>query len=134
MSGRHMDIVLALATSSESTRPDAALQWAVATFGEIATDKEERAMRFVEEALELVYALGLQATTLQMIAARVYSRPKGDRWQEFGQAQLTLELLAEVYGINPQLRASIEFERIQAIPKDEWERRHKAKVDMGIAK
>ena len=119
---------------SEARRGADALRWAVSTFGEIAEDKEERAMRFIEEAVELVYAIGLTSGTLAKIANRVYGRPRGERWQEVGQAQLTLELLAEVYGINPQLRAAIEFERIQAIPKEEWERRHQAKVTAGIAK
>lgn len=116
------------------SRAISALAWAVETFGDVANDKEERAMRFLEEAVELVMSLGLQPETLQMIAARVYSRPKGDRWREFGQAQLTLELLGEVFSIDPQQRASIEFERIQTIPQEEWERRHAAKVEMGIAK
>jgi hypothetical protein len=110
------------------------LQWAEETFGATAVDPQERALRFLEEALELSMCLGITPEQLQMIGARVYSRPKGDRWQEFGQVQFTLDLLGEVFGIDPKQRADIEFGRVQAIPKGEWERRHKAKVALGIAK
>ena len=91
-------------------------------------------MRFLEEAIEVANAVGLPPETLQMIGARVYSRQKGDRSREIGQAMLTLELLADVLTIDPQRAAADEFSRIQSIPKEEWERRHQAKVDMGIAK
>ena len=124
-------LIAALATPRLGT---AALRWAVSTFGEVAEDKEERAMRFLEEAIEVANAVGLPPETLQMIGARVYSRQKGDLSREIGQAMLTLELLADVLTIDPQRAAADEFSRIQSIPKEEWERRHQAKVDMGIAK
>ena len=124
-------LIAALATPRLGT---AALRWAVSTFGEVAEDKEERAMRCLEEAIEVANAVGLPPETLQMIGARGYSRQKGDRSREIGQAMLTLELLADVLTIDPQRAAADEFSRIQSIPKEEWERRHQAKVDMGIAK
>ena len=49
------------------------------------------------------------------------------------QVMFTLELLAEVFAIDPQRAAAVEFERVQAIPKQDWERRHGAKVKLGIA-
>lgn len=119
---------------STTRRSTAALAWAVSIFGEGAEDGEERAMRFIEEAVELVNAVGLSASVVHAIVERIYTRHKGDRGREMGQALLTLELLAEVYGIDPSRCADVEFARIQAIPKEEWERRHAAKVESGIAK
>lgn len=114
-------------------RPAAALKWAAEMFGEIALEPRERAMRFVEEAVELVHAMGLDATTLQNISTRVYGRNHGYIPREIGQAQMTLEALAEAIGQNAQREAADEFKRVQAIPKSEWSRRHLAKVDIGIA-
>lgn len=121
-------------TRPEELRRTVALKWAVSIFGEGAEDGEERAMRFIEEATELVNAVGLSASVVHAIVERIYTRQKGDRGREMGQAMLTLELLAEVYGIDPSQCADVEFARIQAIPKEEWERRHAAKVSIGIAK
>lgn len=118
----------------EARRSTVALKWAVSIFGEGAEDGEERAMRFIEEAVELVNAVGLSASVVHAIVERIYTRQKGDRGREMGQAMLTLELLAEAYGIDPSRCADVEFARIQAVPKEEWERRHKAKVEAGIAK
>lgn len=114
-------------------RRSRALDWARETFGSIALDSEERAMRFVEEALELGHALGLSHVTTQAIIKRVYARPSGDVLKEMGQAQLTLDLLSKAINVNADDEADKEFFRIQKIPKEVWQERHAAKVRLGIA-
>lgn len=116
-----------------AARPQRALQWAVSTFGSIAADPHERAMRFLEEAVELAHAEGVTAETASKIAARVYSRPAGHTAQEVGQAAMTLECLAANLGISAEAECANEFLRVQSIPKAEWDRRHAAKVALGIA-
>lgn len=111
----------------------AALQWAVDTFGTIAFDPQERALRFIEEAIELVDAIGLPQVAVESIARRVYDRPQGVPQKEFGQAMLTLELLAEVFYIDAREESANEFKRVQTISQEEWGRRHRAKVALGIA-
>lgn len=115
-------------------RPKEFLQWAVDTFGSIALDRDERLMRFVEEAIELAHAEGLTALMVQCILDRVYSRPAGGTLKEIGQAQATLEMFAENIGASSAALAQQEFDRVRTIPKDQWAARHKAKVDIGIAK
>jgi hypothetical protein len=115
-------------------RPSRFLQWAHETFGDIALDPQERAMRFLEEAVELAHAVGLDATTVGMITARVYSRPAGGVPREIGQALATLELLAKVVDVDADQEAYAEFARVQSIPQEEWDRRHAAKVAIGIAR
>lgn len=110
-----------------------ALKWAVETFGDIALDRTERVSRFIEEAIELAHSLGLPAELIESILIRCYRRPRGLPTLEFGQAMLTLALLAEVVNAPLYTLAAQEFERIQSIPKAEWERRHKEKVELGIA-
>lgn len=52
---------------------------------------------------------------------------------EAGQAQVTLELFAKSQLIDLEVEADREFFRVQKIPKEEWLRRHAAKVALGIA-
>jgi NTP pyrophosphatase (non-canonical NTP hydrolase) len=115
-------------------RPTRFLEWAHRTFGDVALDPQERAMRFFEEAAELGHALDLSAATLGAIVTRVCSRPTGEVGRELGQSLCTLELLAKAIGIDAEAEATREFTRVQSIPQAEWDRRHAAKVAIGIAK
>ena len=110
-----------------------ALEWAERTFGSIARDPQERALRFIEEAIELVDAVGLPAVSILSIVGRVYDRPQGVLPKEVGQAMLTLKCLAEVFSIDADAEERYELTRIQSVPQEEWDRRHKAKVAIGIA-
>lgn len=114
-------------------RPSRALQWAVDMFGRIALDAKERALRFLEEGIELGHALFIPQETVEAIIKRVYGRERGDVRREIGQALMTLECLAKAIKVDADDEATKEFYRIQAIPKAEWERRHAAKKAIGIA-
>lgn len=114
-------------------RPKAFLEWASKTFGPIARNPDERAARFIEEAIELIHAEQIPRETLDRIADRVYSRSRGDVYKEIGQAMATLECLAENLGLSADAEAEREFSRVQSIPQDEWIRRHDAKVALQIA-
>lgn len=123
-------------TSQDAGAPDRAahwLQWARETFGDVAFDPRERALRFVEEAVELAHAIGLDAETLALIMARVYSRPAGAVPREIGQCLATFECLARVLEIDADRECTTELARVMAIPKDEWAIRHSAKVAAGFA-
>lgn len=114
-------------------RPKAFLSWAIETFGPVAAHRDERAARFIEEAIELAHAEGLAHETVQRILARVYSRPAGVVAKEIGQAMATLECLAENAGLSADAECEREFARVKDIPQEEWTRRHDAKVAMQIA-
>lgn len=109
------------------------LDWAVLTFGPVANDPKERALRLIEETLELVQAVGLSIEDIQRIAKRTYSRPPGQVPREVGQVYVTLALIAEVHGVSAQKEGVVEWNRIQSIPKPEWDSRHAAKVADGTA-
>ena len=117
-----------------ATRPKEFLAWAVGVFGSTATLRDERAMRFVEEAVELAQAEGVDEETMRRNVARVYARRPGSTAKEIGQAQATLEMLAENIGLSAAGAADREFARAQAIPAEEWARRHAAKAEIGIAR
>lgn len=114
-------------------RPFRALKWAEEMFGLIALDPRERTMRFLEEAIELAHASGLEVSMVEAITGRVYGSPQGLLTREIGQSLMTLEILAKNLGIDADHEASEEFQRVQRIPKKEWQRRHAAKVAIGIA-
>lgn len=115
-------------------RPKEFLAWAVRMFGPVALNRRERVSRFLEEALELAHADCMELSQVDKIAWRVWSRPPGDLPREVGQAQATLDLLAESIGLLTDAEAAKEFERVQTIPQEEWTRRHAAKVAIGIAR
>lgn len=116
------------------SRPAEFLAWARATFGPVALVRGERLLRFIEEAIELAHAEGMERDTLNRVCDRVYSRPVGDTPKEIGQAQACLETFAESIGLSCDVEAQREWERVQQIPSAEWERRHAAKQLIGIAK
>jgi hypothetical protein len=114
-------------------RPSEFLAWAVETFGPVALKRKERLMRFTEEAIELAHADGLKRADLDRLLDRVYSRPAGHVWREIGQAQACLETYAQSIGVSADEQAQKEFDRVRKIPKEEWTKRHAAKVGLGIA-
>lgn len=109
------------------------LKWAVGVFGDVAKSRQERAARFIEEAVELVQAEGLPVSTVQSIVRRCYDRPAGDSHKELGAAGITLLALAENSGMDAGDAILCEWERIQAKPQDYWDKRHAAKVAAGTA-
>ncbi len=109
------------------------LDWAVETFGVVAADPKERILRFLEEALELAHACGVDDLTLHKVEARVYGRPAGAPPQEMAQCAVTLKALAEVHRVDLIEIEVDEIDRVHAIPKEEWTRRHAAKQKVGIA-
>lgn len=87
--------------------------WAVACFGEeIANDKIERNHRFLEEALELVQALGCTASEAHQLVDYTYGRPVGDAPQEVGGVMTTLAALCAAHGFNMDTQANAELLRI----------------------
>ncbi len=115
-----------------NTRPQEILAWAISTFGVIAIRRDERASRFLEEALELAQVEGVSEAMAETILARVYSRSCGDVTREIGQAQLTLECLAENISLDSDDLARQEFDRVRRLPKDYFVRRQNDKAALGI--
>lgn len=114
-------------------RQEDIVKWSVATFGAHTLKYDERSSRFIEEAIELAHAAGLPMERIVMLLARVYAREQGRVRKELGQVGLTLEALAETFRFSLEACTAEEWNRVQAISKEEWQRRHAAKVAAGIA-
>ncbi len=111
----------------------AVLKWAVDSFGPIALNRDERAARLVEEAVEVAQVEGVRAEVVQRILARVYSRPPGELGQEIGGCGITLLALAENAGIDHDTEVLREWRRVLSKPRNWWERKHAEKVAAGTA-
>lgn len=89
------------------------LDWSTACFG--AADAEvpgTRPHRFLEEALELVQALGCPAEEAQRLLHYVYGRPKGDPDQEVGGVMITLAALCHASRLDMADAGERELKRV----------------------
>lgn len=88
-------------------------EWVVTAFGQkVADDTTERNHRFLEEALELVQALGCTQSEAHQLVDYVYGRPDGDVNQEVGGVLLTLMALCNAQGIDTGREAEKEIARV----------------------
>lgn len=87
--------------------------WLIACFGqEIARDRQERAHRFLEEALELVQSAGCTAHEAHQLVAYVYGRPAGEMAQEVGGVMTTLAAFCLAHGLDMHEAGETELARI----------------------
>jgi hypothetical protein len=88
------------------------LKWALYTFGStLVYNSQERCARFLEEALELVQALGFNKRRALALVEYVYGREPGEVDQEFGGVMNTLYLLGETGGKNLHELGEVELAR-----------------------
>jgi len=113
--------------------PTGVLRWAEESFGPIARNRDERAARLAEEAMEVAQAEGVPLETLKRIADRIYSRPVGELGQEVGGLGITLYALAANCGLNLFGEIEREWKRVLSKPRDWWQRKHAEKVAAGTA-
>lgn len=77
------------------------VDWMMETFSmEVCRNTTERNHRFLEEALELVQAMGCTAAEAHMLVDYTFGRPVGDPEQEVGGAMVTLAALCAAADIS----------------------------------
>lgn len=109
------------------------LAWAVSTFGDIAKNRDERAARVAEEAIELAQCEGVSLATVIKIAERVYSRPPGDVETEIADVGISLYALSENRGLEVGNCMAYRWNHLQSVPAEHWANKHRAKVAAGTA-
>ncbi len=91
---------------------DRCLRWLAEVFGYGATqDVEERALRFGEESLELIQALGITQHQAEALVSQVFGKEPGEVNQELGGTMVTLATLCAVTGLNAGSAFATEFAR-----------------------
>lgn len=115
--------------------PDEIVEWAQKTFGPVACSQRERALRFIEEAIEVGHAAGLDSHTITLLLNRVYAKAPntGDVGREIGQARMTLAALAWVLEVNDDIELAREWDRVRNVPRADHRARHRRKIEQGIA-
>lgn len=108
-----------------------ARDWAVRCFGaKHVTDRRVRAQRFLEEAIELTQAVGLDRDDSIAIVDMVYSRPTGDVYQEAGGTMLTLCILLETIELDPDDVMEAELRRVLAKTPEYFKKRNDDKINL----
>lgn len=88
--------------------------WLTKVFGRPAlNDVEERALRFGEEALELIQSLGVSQHQAEALVKQVFDKPEGAPRQELGGTLVTLASLCVVTGMDAEDAYRTEFMRCE---------------------
>lgn len=86
--------------------------WTVETFGYAKSmSLKERRQRIMEEAIELLQAMGGDEEEVVQMAAYVFGRPIGDPYQEFGGLQVCMAAGANALGIDMDQAREDELSR-----------------------
>lgn len=107
--------------------------WVRRTFGTSTLSATERALRFIEEALELVQAQGIPAERVRAVLDHVYGKPPGSINQEVGGVGVTLLGYCAACGISADAEEFEEMRRVFAIDPAHFRQRHDVKARAGIA-
>lgn len=109
-------------------------QWCERCFGvERANNKRERALRVLEEAVELAQAEGVTYEQAERQVRVTMSRPVGSAAQEVGGVGVTLLAYCCAAGLGAQIRIEQEVLRILAIAPEKFAARNQEKIDQGLA-
>lgn len=120
------------ACGSRDSRQVRVAMWVEDVFGEVGLYRHERALRFIEEAIELAQAEGLTIEQVSKVAGHVFSKEKGDIAQEVGGVGITLLAYCEVVGVSADHAELTEYGRIMSLPGDYFRKRQNVKADAGI--
>jgi NTP pyrophosphatase (non-canonical NTP hydrolase) len=75
--------------------------WGIKAFGvEESTSPPQRALRLLEEALELCQACGLEKEIIPGLVDHIYSKEPGSVDKEIGDVSVTILILAEAFGLS----------------------------------
>ncbi len=107
--------------------------WVVSTFGVAVAQPRERAMRFIEEAIELAQAAGITFDEVARLVTYVFSRPVGEPAQEVGGVGVTLLSYCESVGLSANAEEQREHARVLAIDPEHFRRKHNTKSDAGVS-
>ena len=108
-------------------------EWITHCFGSrISEHKQERCLRFLEEALELAQSCDLSREYALKILEYVYSRPRGKIHQEIGGVMITLAALTSCLQEDMQACGELELSRVW-VKIQEIRAKQASKIQVNIA-
>lgn len=122
-----------IVTTLRDGRQDLAHAWVTETFGpDHANDLRQRAIRFLEEAIELYQACGGDQHLARNLVDYIYKRDVGDIYKEVGDVGFMLLSVSSAAGVSADSAEDQIFERNLATPKKEMTDRNIAKNEAGF--
>lgn len=110
-----------------------ACEWAVRSFGmKHVAEPQVRAVRHVEEAIEVCQAFDVPKEQILAAVEMVYAKPKGEPLQELGGSLMTAVILCEAIGVEAELVLEKEVRRVLEKDKAPWSARNQSKLDAGL--
>jgi hypothetical protein len=107
--------------------------WGTECFGaDHMADHKVRALRLLEEAIELSQAVSVPAEQCAKLVEYVYSRPAGNPQQELGGVGVTWLVAAAALGSSALEALHAEMERIAKKPPAHFAQRNQQKLDAGF--
>jgi hypothetical protein len=122
-----------MSLAPRDNRQLAVFRWTAETFGLAALTIGERALRVLEEAVELAQAAGIDHAQVRTLVDHVFAKPPGALKQEAGGVGLCLLAFAEACKFSADEAESAEFERVLQLDPGHFRMRHNKKADAGIA-
>jgi hypothetical protein len=111
----------------------AVYEWVQLAFGpEHANSVQQRAVRFLEEAIELYQAAHGDLAMAHKLLDYVFARPVGVLHKEIGAVGLTLLTVAAAAEYNAEAEERMEVERVMAIDPAIMAERNQAKNAAGF--
>lgn len=118
---------------SRDKRQEIVFQTITERFGpDHANSVPQRALRFIEEAIEACQAAGVDRDQLLKLVGFVYDRPVGELNKEIGAAGLTLLGLAAAAGLSADDEEDREVNRVLAMDPKEHAARNRFKNEAGF--
>lgn len=96
-------------------------------------NRRERALRLIEEAIELGQVEGLSRSDVVKVTNRVFDRPVGEREQEVGGIGVCLLAYCYAAGIDFKGLTERELRRIEKLDPNIIRAKHAAKAEAGTA-
>lgn len=117
---------------TENSFQTRAADWTRRCFGDaIANDKTERNHRFLEESLELLQANDCSRDDILRAVDYVFSRDKGEAYQEAGGVMVTLAALCAEAGLDMHTAGETELADIEQ-KTDAIREKHANKPNFGM--
>lgn len=110
----------------------AAFAWALQTYGEQVRDRRYQGMRFLEEALELAQAMGLNRDDMLRLVDYVAERPTGAVYIEIGDARFTLDILGATVGVDVEEARRHCVARIAKLDPEKMREKDQGKIEAGL--
>lgn len=108
--------------------------WAVRCFGlEHVHDRRVRALRLLEEAIELAQSVGVPREQVELCTGIVYQKPPGNPRREAEGVAVTATLFATVH-LQSEIEALLldALRTVSAKPPEYYAERNERKIKMGL--